>query len=212
MKILFLFLIGLIVVHACEPPRECTDPKCGSSSIFVNLKATLSDTNKVLHIGDTLKMTVRIPDTLATNEGTLYVGSIQEASIGLDYARVDTIINDSTFRISNESFLIRKGQSASGSNKFIDFGNNFRDLELHFVLTKKGHFYIQVSPQSMRLSITEKDGKKYLIMFNTGFNVKDSHLDLYLSWVGSVADRAKIKARITDYVNAGFGWYSFKVE
>lgn len=60
--------------------------------------------------------------------------------------------------------------------------------------------------------MTEKNGTKYLIMFNTGFNVRDSHTDLYLSWFGNISDRNEMQANISTLVNSGFGWYSFKVE
>ena len=212
MKIVFLYsLVLVLLMQSCEPPRDCTDPNCVTSPILVKLKANLSDTNKILHIGDTLKMNFRIPDTLATNEGTFYVNSVQSATFSLKYYRVDTIVSDTNFTVNAENFLIKKGKFANLSTA-LELDNSSKELELHFVMVKKGHFYIQVSPQSGRLTITEKDGKKYLIMFNTGFNVKDSHLDLYLSWIGSIADRAKIKERITSYTNAGFGWYSFNVE
>lgn len=106
MKILFLVLLGCIIIQSCEPPRDCTDPKCAYSPILVKLKANLSDTNTVLHVGDTLKMHLRIPDTLATNQGTFDLASVQQAWFGLQYYRIDTIISKTDIRFSNETFVI----------------------------------------------------------------------------------------------------------
>jgi hypothetical protein len=209
--LLFVFTILSLILQSCEPPRDCTNPNCVTSSILVKLKANLSNENKVLHVGDTLKMSLHIPDTLATNEGTYYVRSVQKATFALHYYHVDTIVSDTNFTINNEDFLIKKGKMAYQSTA-LELDNSLKELELDFVMSKKGHFYIQISPQSGRLEMTEKDGTKYLIMFNTGFNVKDNHLDLYLSWIGNVSDRNKAQAKVTDSTNAGFGWYSFNVE
>jgi hypothetical protein len=212
MKNLFLMLLGCIVFFSCEPPRDCTDPKCADSPILVKLKANLSDTNMVLHVGDTLKMRLMIPDVLATNQGTFDVASVQQAWFGLQYYRIDTIISKTDIRFANETFIFKKGQFASANSLALEFDKTSKELELHFVLNKKGKFYIQVSPQSGRLEMTEKNGSKFLIMFNTDFNVKDSHTDLYLSWIGNVADRNEMRTNITSQINSGFGWYSFKVE
>ena len=210
-KNFLLYLAMLFVVASCDPPRDCTSPKCADSPIFVKLKASLSDTNKVLHVGDTLKMSLRIPDTLATNQGTYYLSSVQKAYISLDYYQVDTIISKSNFTINREKFLIKKGQFAPKST-VVEVEYATKMLELHFVLSKKGHYSIQISPQSGRLEITEKDGTQYLIMSNVGFNVKDSHNDLYLSWIGDAAYRAEAKEALEIRSNSGFGWYFFNVE
>jgi hypothetical protein len=211
MKNLFLILFGCLAIQSCDPPRDCTDPKCADSPILVKLNANLSDTNKVLRIGDTLKMSLLIPKTLATNQGTFDVASVQKAFFSLDYHRLDTIISKSEGTITNEIFQIKKGRFAPKTT-VLELDNFTKELELHFILSKKGKYYIQVSPQSGRLEMTDKDGTKYLIMFNTGFNVKDSHHDVFLESIGDLSYRAETQTNITSLVNSGFGWYVFIVE
>ena len=211
MKNLFLLFIGIaFLCVSCDPFTECTDPKCGTSPATFKFKGNLNDTNKVLHLGDTLKMRLKIPDTLSTNIGQYSVSSVQYGYVAVDYYRIDTIIDKSTGKITTERFSIKKGKLAAQSSA-VEFDYISKEIELHFIPTEKGKYYIQFSPQSSRLEFTDKSGKKLFVMMNTSLDVKDTHIELYLSWIGDVNTRNEARISINNLAAEGIGRYAFLV-
>ena len=211
MKYSVIFFIGMLFLQSCEPPVDCTDPKCANSPIEAKLKANLSDTNSIFRVGDTLKMRLRVPDTLITNQSTYYLESIRNTSIDLDYYRVDTIITQTNARIIDDSFQIKKGKYAPQST-VVEFDYASKEIELHFLLNKKGKFYVQIGEQSRRMECTLKNGNKLLVMINVGFNVSDSHHSLFLSWISDTNYRTQMRNHLSDLTTKGVGFYAFKVE
>ena len=206
-----MLCIGILTLYSCDPPVDCTAIKCLNSPIAANLKADFNDTSSVFHVGDILRLRLRVPDTLSTNQGTSYISSIQNTSLDIDYYRVDTIITQSNAKIMDDTFQIKKGKYASQSTA-IEFDYSTKEIELHFILNKKGKFYIQVGEQSRRMECTLKDGSKILIMVNVGFNVTDSHHSLFLSWISDVNYRTQMRNHLLDLTASGIGFYAFKVE
>jgi hypothetical protein len=209
MKNLILLCLVFAFFNACEPSRrECTDPTCLSSPISVNLKAKLSDSASTFRVGDTLKLNLKIPDTLSTNQGNFNVGSVQNVELFISYLSSKTF-GDSTTVPELPPIIVSKGSVLSNGGRIFRFKDN-RELELLFVFPKKSNYYIAVSPQPQRLEITDKNGAKYLLMLNVGFDVKDGHKNLYLSWLSYGKNQAEQTFRDLD--QNGFGYFCFKVE
>ena len=210
MKILLFYLnvSFIFIIQSCEPNRDCTDPKCISSSISLKLKARLSDTASIFHLGDTLKMHLKIPDTLNTNEGVFYLKSIQKLELVIDYY-ANSAFGDSTKKPDLPPITVSKGNEVQ-SNRIFRLSNDNKELELLFIFSKKNKYAINISSQSARLEITDKSDTKYLIMLNVGFDVKDGHKNLYLSWLPYNKNQAEENFRYLD--SEGFGYYCFKVE
>lgn len=210
MKILLFCLnVSLIfITQACEPNRDCTDPRCISSSISLKLKARLSDTASVFRVGDTLKMYLKIPDTLNTSEGAFYLKSIQKLELVIDYY-ANSAFGDSTKSPDLPPIIVSKGTNAQNNRIFRPSYDN-KDLELLFVFPKKNKYAISISSQSARLEMTDKSGIKYLIMLNVGFDVKDGHKNLYLSWLPYNKTQAEENFKYLD--TNGFGYFCFRVE
>ena len=212
MKNFFLLCVSIsFLCESCDPPRDCIDPSCTNSSITFKFKGNINDTNRVLHIGDTLKMYLKVPDTLLTSIGQYYLGSVQYADIAIDYNRIDTIINKSTWKSVSKKFLIKKGKFAFQSSA-VEFDYPSKEIELYFIAEEKGNFHIQFSPQPSRLEITDKSGKKLLLMMSTSLNVKNNHLDMYLSLIGDISYKDEARIYINDLAFKGVGTYTFKVE
>lgn len=207
--IIILFFILALFFQACDPPSDCTNtnPKCIDSPILLKLKADLSSSASTFHIGDTLKLSLKIPDTLNTNQGIFYLSSVQNVELAIDYYSSNSF-GDSTKVAELSSIIVSKGTGRQ-NNRLLQFKDN-RELELLFVFAKKTNSYIGVSPQSQRLVLTDKSGGKYLFMLNVAFNISDGHRDLYLSWLPYNKQQA---VAAFDYSELnGFGYFCFKVE
>ena len=206
-KVLFLLTWLPFIAASCDPPRDCNDPKCLSSSISLKLKANLSDSARTFRAGETLKMYLKIPDTLITSEGPFYLGSVQNAGLAIFYASSNAF-GDSTKVPDIPPIIVSKGVNMQGNRTFKLKDN--RELELFFIFPKKSNYYISLSPQSQRLEITDRNGDKYLIMLDVGFNVKDGHKDLYLSWLPY--NKSQAEEGFRDFDQRGLGYFCFKVE
>jgi hypothetical protein len=202
----FVFLAFIFQSSLCEPPVDCTDPKCGNSPISLNLVATLSDSSTVFRVGDTLRFNLKIPDTLVTNMGTYYLGYIQNAVFSLHYVNKDRF-GDSTISADFPPVIVTKGSTKGRPNYMFD---NNRELELLFVLPKKSQYYIGVSSQPQRCIIVDKKGNKTLIMFSVDFN-NNGNGDLYLSWLKPHQKDANA-AWLTAEDNNRLGYFYFEVK
>ena len=207
-KIILFCLSATLVLQACEPNRECTNPKCISSPILLSLKANFSNNDSVLHVGDTLKMVLKIPDTLNTNQGLFYIKSVQKVQTTFQYYAADSF-GIAGRAVGLPNIFVRKGSDVN-LNRSFNLLNN-KELEILFIPSKKTNYYISASPQLERLEITDKSGVEYLIMFTVDFDVKDDHHLLYASWLPS-NQRADFLKGYPARKSEGIGFYAFKVE
>lgn len=211
MKFLISLYTLLLVLQACDPPADCTDIRCIDSPIITKLKANLSDTSYLLRIGDTLKLFVEIPDTLTSNYGNISVSTVQKATVSIRFYSVDSIVSKTIFAINSESYLLKIGKFASQS-QIVEFNNDMKKIEVNFPLKKKGKFYIQMGEQSQRLELTQIDGSKLLVMTHLGFNNKNMHTELYLSWINDSVYRTEAQSYLNNLAADGIGFYAFNVE
>ena len=159
-KVILFYFITIIMLQGCEPNRECTNPKCISSPIILSLKASFSNNDSVLHVGDTLKMVLKIPDTVNTNQGLFYIKSVQKVQTTLQYYAADSFgIAGQAVGLPN--IFVKKGSDAN-LNRSFNLLNN-KELEILFIPNKKTNYYISASPQLERLEISDKSGVEYLI-------------------------------------------------
>lgn len=78
-------ILSLVFLTSCDP-----DDKPIFNTEEVKLKAIIANTNEVLNLGDTLKLTLQLPDTVTSNSGTHPVKSLQECSFPMSISLVDT--------------------------------------------------------------------------------------------------------------------------
>ena len=97
-KFNLLFLI-VITLSSCTCKKQVTRWDIDKE---VRFKAVLSDTNRVLKIGDTLFLSIEVPDTVITKQNdTVPIMSIQEANIFIGISKLDTINNGFPFLNNN---------------------------------------------------------------------------------------------------------------
>ncbi len=83
-KLIFI----LVLFSACDP-----DNKDIFNIEAVKLGATLNTNNQSINLGDTLKITVQLPDTIINATGTFPVQSVQKAQFYLKFRYIDTVNN-----------------------------------------------------------------------------------------------------------------------
>ncbi len=86
MKYKFLIVIFPIIFFSCDPPSGQTE------SDFVKLNATLNNATETIHLGDTLKFKLTLPDNIVTSTRTVSVNSLQEGWYLFDFVLLDTVL------------------------------------------------------------------------------------------------------------------------
>ena len=138
--VIHALLVSIVLVtlfESCEPTGVCSNPKCIESPILLKLKADLSDSSPTFHVGDTLRLSFKIPDTLNTNEGRFYLGSVDNLEFPISYYSSNSF-GDSTKTPELPSIVVSKGTEVR-NNRIFKLKDN-RELELLFVLPKKTNY------------------------------------------------------------------------
>lgn len=86
MKSILILFACIFYLFSCDPPRDRLTLRDK-----VSIKTEVSDTNEILHIGDTLTLYFRIPQNAETASGPLFIQSIMKNSVVYDLTFIDTI-------------------------------------------------------------------------------------------------------------------------
>jgi hypothetical protein len=173
------------------------------------LKASLSDTNEVLHIGDTLTVRLKLPQVAETPMGAVGIQSIKKSSVVIFVLQVDTINKTSSvvFHRNNTAPIVStlmKGEFTTSVDNAIYFTlSSPYEIEVKFVMKQKGVYYFDVPYQPAILYYNnDRRANTYI-----NFDVVNKHHVLLGSYFGnpfllSVAEKERL----------GFGTYGFRVE
>ena len=101
--------IFLSMLQSCDPERLCTEPKCAYSPVSTEIQGTLSGKlDSIIHIGDTIRFKMKIPDTMVTNYGNIAFGQLLENSFfGIHCTAVDSITSTGSINASQIKSLFR---------------------------------------------------------------------------------------------------------
>lgn len=193
---LFSLLI-LLIFFSCDPPRV-------SLTDSVKLKATISNTNESILLGDTLKIRLVLPDTIITeNNEKIIVTSLQKAEFSASISKLDTITRSPIY-LAPPDYFTTEGSISSSNNRYFILSNTAKPFAVTFkvVPKQKGIYRIEVSSQTAEMKI---NGNNQPIGLITGFDVINSHYMLLNPYYPEiVSDSNNIKQR-------GFGYYWFRV-
>jgi hypothetical protein len=153
---LFIFLS---VLQSCDPERFCTEPKCAYSPVSTEIQGTLiGKLDSIIHIGDTIRFYMKIPDTMITNYGNIVFGNLLTNSFfGFNIQSFDSIGNDLHLygnKIINP-LLVKYDVMPGGTNTWITTG---------------------------RIEMKANDNKLWLINPIISPNITNLHHDFYVSW------------------------------
>lgn len=200
MKNIIAIIVISLLFSSCDP-----DNKDIFNFEAVKLGATLNNTNKTILLGDTLIITVRLPENITNAAGIFPVQSVQKAQFYLKFLWVDTTANNTATLINQPSFWTTYG-TISPSNSFdFEFAKATTPfgVMINFKPPQKGIYYLEVISQAGQLKINNA----YESRLYVNFNVPDKHLNMAAPYLGGQVwlDNAPLKD------SEGFGKYVFRV-
>lgn len=171
---------GLTALYSCDPPRECTDPQCLYSDVNTSVEGKLTgNTNALIHLGDTLQFSMKIPDTLSTNYGEIVFGRLHADSFfGITLQSFDSIVNGHEMA-GSKIYTIKPDKYGTMPNGLKTWDYTTREYQCKIVPQKKGKYILNIL--GGRIEMTASDGKSWLIN-PTIIPVVDLHHSLYVSW------------------------------
>jgi hypothetical protein len=172
----------------------------GDLPLPVRLNATINDTAANIRLGDTLRITLVLPDTLVSNGERIVVHSLQEAMYSFTLASLDTIQKVSD-RVKGTNVIFATEGATDGYSVYTRTGARPYRSIIHLVPPEKGMYYVQIVPQPGKGVVN----KTVNIAPIVNFAVPDKHWNLY-------------ETHVPGFINAvspldadGYGWYIFRV-
>lgn len=192
-KYMLLLCIISIKLLSCGPDRG------GLGNDSAKLNAELNNTAETIHVGDTLKFKLTIPDTLITSLQKILVNSLQETFYTFTFYRVDTITKIGT-RMTGNTFFVTEG-TTDGAAVYVSKNNKPFTATLNIIPPTKGLYYVQVTPQPGIIRVNNS----FVGGLRVNFDVVDKHWIMYNNYIPG------FYPAVTQFDNDGYGYYCFKV-
>jgi len=204
-QLISIFALSFLIV-SCDPPRNCTQPNCLYSDAKTDLNFTLTGkTDSVIHIGDTIRLQCKLPDTLKTNYGDIVFGSLLGNSFFVIHSSSGDSLNNGWINGTNipKQFIVF--ENIANFNEFAPGWNRqTRNFECLFIPNKKGKCILDFS--SGKVNVSARDGKEWQI--NTIINLtNEKRYSQYLNWM-PISQQAQSNTEVQQKK----GWYCFEVK
>lgn len=197
------FLIPLFAIFISF---ESCNPSAGKELVteVVKLKATLSNTNENILLGDTLKIILKLPDTISSNLKTQVVQSFQRGFYAMQISREDTL-NRKSILIRPPHYWTTKG-TTEGNFSFV-MNTNAKPYEVIISIKppEKGLYLLEVIPQPGVLKVNNTEANLVV-----GFDVADKHY-IILSIIAPYFGGQAFYDAFIKKDEVGFGTYLFRV-
>ena len=208
LKIALAFFSLLAMASTCKK-NPLNDPATGS----VKLIAILNDTSEVLHLGDTLKLLLTLPDTLqiiSKADGSIspvVVSSLQGCNYLFTFYSIDTITTQATRITDNSHVFATIGRLDNVYGVYTTNASPPYASLLNLVPTQKGLYYVQFGTQETLLTANG--------VFNAGVRVNVNAINKHWAMYAGYFDPSystDFFNTVNDLNNQGYGFYCFKVE
>ena len=183
----------LIGCHGDPPPKN-------PDADYVKLNATINNSAETLHLGDTLKITLTIPDTLQGVSQRIPVSSLQMGWYDCTFYIVDTVTKIGTRITSSNNIFISKG-SFDGHGVYVSTAAKPYEAILNLVPPTKGVYYFQVTPQPGAIKINNS----YEAGLRVNIATPDKHWLMYNNYFPG------FYPGVTQFDNNGYAYYCFRV-
>jgi hypothetical protein len=202
-----MLIIGLAVIPFLQSSTCKKDKYRDADS--VKLKATLSDTSEAINLGDTMKVTLIIPDVIVTETGqNTFVNSLETGEFVIVCVRFDTI-NRTVVGLNNtSSFFVSEGTSIEGTVSVRNTSRPYRAV-INFIPPQKGYYKLNINPQPGKLQVNNNS----FYGLNVNFNVANKHWNTiaYYYNVYFNTDTNQLLNEYRQLDNEGYGYYGFRV-
>ncbi len=200
LTILILIILTVLTSSTCKKDDYTVSDR-------LKLSATISDTNEVIGLGDTLKIKLVIPDILnAINfngaPNNVAVNNLQEAWYAVRFNKLDTVTKTTTTIWGNTANNFTTVGYTDGFGVFTTTANKPYTSVLNIVAFSKGFYSLEVSLTPGHL----KANNNYLANLVVNFAVSNKHWNLYVPYTSSGwLDQTR------QFDIEGYGFYCFRV-
>lgn len=168
----------------------------------VKLNAELNNTDETIILGDTLKIILKLPDTITGTLRTQTVHSLERAFFAMRTFKVDTI-NRKGVNILFPTIWTSVGNIEGNFSYVLKNTSKPYEVVINFKPTDKGLYYLEVIAQPGVLKINGNSESNLLV----NFSAVDKHLTLVSGYFSGQdwLDAAN------QHISEGFGIYAFRV-
>ncbi len=200
MKIIskLLTLIAIFFILSCDPqPRDIFNDQ------YIKVKADINNTSGIISLGDTIKISLKLPDTVSNGTTNYVINSLQKGDFALGFSKIDTINKKSNLILSNtNSFWVTKGSLINSLGYTLTTTSKPYETVINFKPQEKGIYYIEVISQAGDFNINNNYSARLFV----GFNTTNPHLELVSNFVGLTWLNG-----VNNQITSGFGAYAFRV-
>lgn len=178
-KILILFNTTIVFATfiSCEPKTVCTEPKCKYTDVNTIIEAKLTgNLDSIINLGDSIILSIKLPDTLITNYGLIYIKELS---------------NESSLSIHSNSFdsLTTKGYINQKSIPIIPIIYDKFNSVTYYWNTNSNNFMCIIIPNKRGKCFIQINGGKLIVYDNKR------------NWAINPILYFKNKPRLTQYLN-----------
>ena len=176
MKIIYLFALTWLILFFCS-----CNPNAGKELVNdnVQLNASFSNTNLSFPLGDTLRISLKLPDTLNGSLRTQTVQSLQRGFYAMYINKVDTI-NRRAILIQPPLYWLTKGTKEGNFSFVMNTDTKPYEVIINFKPQEKGLYYLEVIAQPGVLKINGNSESNLIV----NFSAIDKHLTLVSNYFG----------------------------
>lgn len=195
--LLFLFIV--ITFYSCDPPSDVFNTE------FVKLNATIESSTENISLGDTLKIKLKIPDTIITNSSTQIVQSLQRGQFGMTLNYLDTAAR-AGIGIRPPNIWTTKGNMEGNLSYVVNTTTKPYEVIIACKPQQKGLYLIEIISQAGQFKINNNYEARLIV----NFNVPNKHLNI-LSIAAPYFGGQPFYDAAIQKDNDGFGNYYFRV-
>lgn len=199
MKYKLIFFLTIILI-SCDP-----DKKDIFNTEIVKVNATIERNTETINLGDTIVISLKIPDTLTTSSNIKIVESLQRGQFGMTINKMDTLTRIG--KALKPPFIWLQKGSMEGNLSFVC--NNDQKPYSTIVYCKpqeKGLYYIEIINQAGQFKINNNYDARLVV----NFNVPNKHINI-LSIISPFFGGQLFYDGILQKDADGFGVYFFRV-
>ncbi len=200
--------INLIIAAFLVMISYSCNPSAGKELVteFVKLNAEINIVSETIQIGDTLKISLKLPNKVMSNLRTQEVQSLERGFYAMYINKIDTVNKKATL-VQPPNYWLTKG-NREGSFFFV-MNTNAKPYEvvLNIKPPEKGLYYLEVIAQPGVLKINNNYEANLLV----NFNVPDKHFNILSLIAPSFGGQPFYDAFVQRDME-GFGTYFFRVE